>query len=41
MKNVRILIVTILLFVQGCASTKDSVNPTIPKPPVVFSSIDK
>ena len=36
MRNFLILVVAVFVL-QGCATTKENVTPTIPKPPVVFS----
>ena len=40
MKNLILIILTVITF-QGCVTRKENMTPTIPKPPVVFSSIDK
>lgn len=40
MKNL-ILIMLIGLILQGCATNKEFTPRNIPKPPVVFSMIDK
>lgn len=40
MKNLILIILATFIF-QGCVTHRNSVTPTIPKPPVEFSSIDK
>jgi PBP1b-binding outer membrane lipoprotein LpoB len=40
-KLILILITASITLLQGCVTTRENIQPTIPKPPVQFSNIDR